>query len=248
MSVFSPSAPLLTCKPPHYFNNLSTRVFRIGLEQNSHSHRTCLKGVAIFTTGFMILPSNQQVRLLCAWNINQMRFWLERWQNASCPSQQVNNSSSSSLKTATILREFWSFPKPVTKLHSYNPCQSTGLWYIRPTPAAKAFMSAMAQRLFDVTHQWDQTAWNEVILPFLWGYGDEAEQLKYRLLPHASYANVNVVDMRCKEGLPVDLVVLHSGHLHGKEKVRFCVVWIGVYPDLCKHCGFLPVALHGPKH
>lgn len=121
----------------------------------------------------------------------------------------------------TILREYWNFPDPVVKTHAHNPCQSTGVWYLRPTPPAKAFMLAMTQRLSApaTRHQWDQTAWNEVILPFLWGNG-EVEPLAYRLLPHAHYANVGVVDKRRAAGLPVDLVVLHSGYLHGKEKAR----------------------------
>ncbi|KAL6779972.1 hypothetical protein ACKKBG_A14515 [Auxenochlorella protothecoides x Auxenochlorella symbiontica] len=121
--------------------------------------------------------------------------------------------------TGTILREYWNFPDPVVKTHAHNPCQSTGVWYLRPTPPARAFMLAMTQRLSApaTRHQWDQTAWNEVILPFLWGNG-EVEPLAYRLLPHAHYANVGVVDKRRAAGLPVDLVVLHSGYLHGKEK------------------------------
>ena len=57
-----------------------------------------------------------------------------------------------------------------------------------------------------------------VIIPFLWGSGEEPP-LRYRLLPAASFAGgVHVYESRLREGLPLDPVVLHSGGLHGGEK------------------------------
>ena len=146
----------------------------------------------------------------------------------------LSNSAPPFHATETSLREFWRFPRQVRKLYAMNPCQSTGTWYLQPTAAARAFMRAMARRVLHEPHHWDQTAWNEVILPFIWGNGEDAPQLRYRLLPHRSYANANVVDRRREEGLPLDLVVLHSGYLHGQEKVKgeggrgFCsFLWFG---------------------
>lgn len=57
-----------------------------------------------------------------------------------------------------------------------------------------------------------------VIIPFLWGSGEEPP-LRYRLLPAASFAGgVHVYESRLREGLPLDPVVLHSGGLHGGQK------------------------------
>ena len=67
-------------------------------------------------------------------------------------------------------------------------------------------------------HQWDQTAWNEVIIPHLWGSGDEPP-LRYRLLPPRSFfGGVGNYESRLEAGLPVDPVILHSGGLHGGAK------------------------------
>lgn len=82
-------------------------------------------------------------------------------------------------------------------------------------------MRALCDRLLvKALHQWEQVAWNEVIQPFLWGMGEEGEPLKYRILPHTSYGNVFVVEARAKDNLPTDMVIIHAGGLHGKEKVR----------------------------
>ena len=56
-----------------------------------------------------------------------------------------------------------------------------------------------------------QTAFNDVIVPFLWGVGDEAP-LRYRLLPLRSFfGGVGNYQARLEAGLPVDPVILHSG-------------------------------------
>ena len=63
-----------------------------------------------------------------------------------------------------------------------------------------------------------QTAWNDVIIAFLWGMGLDG-QLRFRLLPVESYSNVGNYDQRKQQGLPLDQVVLHAGGLHSGEKV-----------------------------
>jgi len=71
-----------------------------------------------------------------------------------------------------------------------NPCQSTGVWYLEPKPAVVAFMRALVDRIaYHAVWQWDQTAFNEVILHFLWGTG-EHEPLRYRLLPFSEVSNI----------------------------------------------------------
>lgn len=44
-----------------------------------------------------------------------------------------------------------------------NPCQSTGVWFSEPTPAALAFLQQYLEWLGTLRNdQWDQAAWNEV--------------------------------------------------------------------------------------
>jgi hypothetical protein len=75
-------------------------------------------------------------------------------------------------------------------LNPHNPCQSTGLWFVEPTEAAVAFMRAMVDRIaYHAPYEWDQTAWNEVLMPFLWGAGDDPP-LRYRVLPYSVASNL----------------------------------------------------------
>ena len=59
-----------------------------------------------------------------------------------------------------MLREWWAIRKGTTRLQVPNPCQSTGLWYLQPTPITVRFMQAMVARItYEAIYQWDQTAW-----------------------------------------------------------------------------------------
>ncbi|KAK9862816.1 hypothetical protein WJX84_001287 [Apatococcus fuscideae] len=101
-----------------------------------------------------------------------------------------------------------------------NPCQSTGLWFAIPTDASKRFLRHLLVWLLDVRlSQWDQAAWNEVIMAHLFGAGDR-EPLRHRLLPEDEYNNYGTYVMRLKEGLPVREVALHMGAIHGVDKMR----------------------------
>ena len=55
-------------------------------------------------------------------------------------------------------------PSPLQVL---NPCQSTGLWHIKPTKIGVAFTRAMLRRLFTLPWGWDQTAFQEASEQFM---------------------------------------------------------------------------------
>ena len=63
-------------------------------------------------------------------------------------------------------------------------------------------------------HQWDQTAFNELVVPFLWGVADDPP-LRFRLLPNSRYSNTGPYEARLADGLGVDPIVLHAGGVHG---------------------------------
>jgi Nucleotide-diphospho-sugar transferase len=118
-----------------------------------------------------------------------------------------------------MLQEGWHVPNNKEKLETANPCQSTGLWYLQPTDVTVAFMRAVVNRIaFHAVWQWDQTAFNEIIMPYTWGMGDQPP-LKYRLLPVSKFLNIPVMMERQKKGLTnAEIIVLHAGGLHGSEK------------------------------
>ncbi|GAB4813837.1 hypothetical protein N2152v2_000883 [Parachlorella kessleri] len=100
-----------------------------------------------------------------------------------------------------------------------NPCQSTGVWYLQPTEVTIRFMTSLYNRLTEeFRSQWDQTAWNEIIMGYLVTMGTDIPGMRYRLLPHAQYSNIDVAKKRKNQGLPVDQVILHAGYYHGKDK------------------------------
>jgi hypothetical protein len=123
------------------------------------------------------------------------------------------------LPRGAMLQEGWHIPADTVKLETANPCQSTGLWYLQPTNITVQFMMAVVHRIaFHAIWQWDQTAFNEIIMPFLWGMGDQPP-LRYRLLPVSKFMNAIVMPERTKSGLSNDeIIVLHAGGLHGSEK------------------------------
>ena len=108
--------------------------------------------------------------------------------------------------------------KPDVQRHM-NPCQSTGGWFAQPSPAAMLFLEDLLHWM-TVWHpqQWDQASWNELIMLHLFGYGGRAP-LQYRLLPMDAFSNFFSRELRVREGLPVNQVVLHAGEAHHQGKV-----------------------------
>eukprot|EP00887_Chlorella_sp_A99_P006017 scaffold27.g6017.t1 len=95
------------------------------------------------------------------------------------------------------------------------PCQSTGVMYLQPSSTTSHFLSAMLHRITEqAPFQWEGTAFNEVVMHFLWGIGDQAP-LRYRLLPVDMFSNLGVYRKRKQQGLVVDPVILHAGGFAG---------------------------------
>lgn len=116
---------------------------------------------------------------------------------------------------------YWHHPlsRPNVQKHM-NPCQSTGGWFAQPTQPAMLFLEDLLHWMTKWhPDQWDQAAWNELIMPHLFGTGSRAP-LAYRLLPMDTFSNFKVNALRTKQRLPINQVVLHAGEAHGKRKVQ----------------------------
>ncbi|KAK9867440.1 hypothetical protein WJX84_006632 [Apatococcus fuscideae] len=99
----------------------------------------------------------------------------------------------------------WGFSDGDLSVQSYmSPCQSTGAWFASPTPSAILFLEDLLERM-TVSHpeQWDQAAWNEVIIAHLFGAGDRPP-LVYRLMPVDKFSNLDTHTKRVQQGLPVN--------------------------------------------
>lgn len=99
-----------------------------------------------------------------------------------------------------------------------SPCQSTGLWFSEPRDATVEFLEHMLDWMLNQhPEQWEQAAWNEVIMAHLIVVG-EGSQLRYRLLPMQHFCNVESLRLRTRAGLPMDAVIVHAGGVHGANK------------------------------
>ena len=57
----------------------------------------------------------------------------------------------------SILRESWTARAPgEALLPAASPCQSTGAWFVRPSPVAERFLEALLARLEAYPFQWEQ--------------------------------------------------------------------------------------------
>ena len=91
-----------------------------------------------------------------------------------------------------------------------------------PTAATIRFFFTLAQRIsYHVLHHWEQAAYNELIMGFLVGVGDEGP-IRYRLLPIDKFSNIGVWERRQEEGKPIEeAILLHAGGVFGFDgKVR----------------------------
>lgn len=105
-----------------------------------------------------------------------------------------------------------------TNLMRYvHPCQSTGLWFVQPSVASRRFLKDMLDWLI-VEHptQWEQSAFNEIIVANLMGLGKEPG-LRYRLLPTEMAMNIYGLESDLEKRH--DLVMLHAGGLEGNGKI-----------------------------
>lgn len=97
---------------------------------------------------------------------------------------------------------------------SIYPCMSTGLWFMRDTPQSRAFLDGMYGYLQARNNEWEQKAFQLLVMRYLIGIGDELAPLRFRLLPTWGFINLEYYEERRKQGLDVsNLVATHCGYL-----------------------------------
>ena len=97
---------------------------------------------------------------------------------------------------------------------SLYPCQSTGLWYARSTPPTHAFLHGLHGYIRSRPNEWEQKAYQLIVMRYLIGLGDELVPLRYRLLPTAQFINIEYYAKRLEQAMSVDgMVGVHCGYL-----------------------------------
>ena len=97
---------------------------------------------------------------------------------------------------------------------SVYPCQSTGLWYMRDGPASRALLDGLYGYLTARPNEWEQKAFQLLVMRYLVGLGDELPPLRYRLLPTARYINIEFFEERRRLKMETaGTVAVHCGYL-----------------------------------
>jgi len=97
---------------------------------------------------------------------------------------------------------------------SIYPCQSTGLWYMVNRPASQALLDGLYGYLRGRPNEWEQKAFQLMVMRYLIGLGDDLPPLRYRLLPTSGYINIEYYGERERRGLPIDsTIAVHCGYL-----------------------------------
>ena len=98
---------------------------------------------------------------------------------------------------------------------SIYPCQSTGLWYMRNRPQSRALLDGLYRYLEAKPNEWEQKAFQLIVMRYLVGWGDDLAPLRYRLLPTNRYINIEFYEERVRLGLDAErtAVGVHCGYL-----------------------------------
>ena len=98
---------------------------------------------------------------------------------------------------------------------SIYPCQSTGLWFMRDRPQSRALLSGLYGYLAAKPNEWEQKAFQLIVMRYLVGLGDELAPLRYRLLPTSQFINIEFYEERIRLGMPAEgtSIAVHCGYL-----------------------------------
>ena len=97
---------------------------------------------------------------------------------------------------------------------SIYPCQSTGLWFMRDRAQSRAMLDGLYGYLSRHPNEWEQKAFQLLVMRYLVGLGDDLPPLRYRLLPTAHFINIEFYEERRRLGLETaSTVAVHCGYL-----------------------------------
>ena len=88
-------------------------------------------------------------------------------------------------------------------------------------------------------NEWEQKAYQLLVVRYLIGLGDDLAPLRYRLLPPAAYINIEYYEERQRTGMAVEgMVGVHCGYL--KEEVPpTCYPLLTAHRPPATHCSLL---------
>lgn len=98
---------------------------------------------------------------------------------------------------------------------SIYPCQSTGLWFMRDRPQTRALLDGLYNYLEARPNEWEQKAFQLIVMRYLVGLGDDLPPMRYRLLPTSKFINIEFYEERVRLGMDAEhtAIGVHCGYL-----------------------------------
>ena len=98
---------------------------------------------------------------------------------------------------------------------SIYPCQSTGLWFMRDRPQTRALLVGLYNYLEARPNEWEQKAFQLIVMRYLVGLGDDLPPMRYRLLPTSKFINIEFYEERVRLGMDAEhtAIGVHCGYL-----------------------------------
>ena len=208
-------------------------------KQNMFGSQVLLKwwyAKTLLSLGFQIIFSDPDI----AWLSNPFA----RWQHDSWRAFDLQGLSDIRSPNLTVQKHHeitcmrpWMESMYEHGRRSIYPCQSTGLWYMRNRPSSRAMLEGLYGYLRARPNEWEQKAFQLVVVRYLIGLGDDLPPLRYRLLPTNQFINIEYYRERLRLGMSVaDMTGVHCGYLKNTaDKLEFLEYYGFLHRGLAHH-------------
>ena len=181
-------------------------------KQNAFGHQVLVKwwyAKVLSAGGYRVIFSDSDV----AWMRDPFAHWDRTFELQGLSDIRSMNVTTQRHHEITCMRGWMESMYEHSKRSIY-PCQSTGLWFARDCVACRAFFDGLYGYLEERPNEWEQKAFQLMVMRYLVGLGDELPPLRYRLLPTSRYVNIEFYEERARANLDVaGTVAVHCGYL-----------------------------------
>jgi hypothetical protein len=188
---------------------------RLRGKQNQFGHQVLLKwwyAESLLRMGFNIIFSDPDI----SWLSDPFESWkrgLRGFDLQGLSDIRSVNLTTQKFHEITCMRP-WMESMYEHGKRSIYPCQSTGLWFMRDKPQTRSFLEGLYAYLSARPNEWEQKAFQLIVMRYLVGLGDELPPLRYRLLPTAQFINIEFYEERLRLRMETaSTIAVHCGYL-----------------------------------
>ena len=182
-------------------------------KQNQFGHQVLLKwwyARELLRLDFHIVFSDPDI----AWLANPFARWQHAFDLQGLSDIRSTNLTVQAHHEITCMRP-WMETMYEHSRRSIYPCQSTGLWFMRNRPQSRALLEGLYGYLSTHHNEWEQKAFQLMVMRYLVGLGDDLAPLRYRLLPTSQFINIEFYEERLRLGMEAanSTIAVHCGYL-----------------------------------